>query len=109
MKTVRNSFVLFVLIFGFTAYGQGNCNIKQMIITIDSISIVNNLEIGKVKILFVSNTFEKTDTNQKSLTKESKFHFEGQFLVIDNKYFNINKLLYFYVKDGILEFFFQGY
>jgi hypothetical protein len=109
MKILRNSFFLFVLIIGFTAYGQDNCNYKQMITTIDSISKANNVEIGKVKILFVTNTFDKTDTDQKSLTNESTFHFDGQFLVIENKYFNINKLLYFYIKDGILEFFFQGY
>lgn len=109
MKILRNGFTLFVLIIGFTAYGQDDCNYKQMITTVDSISKAKNIEIGIVKILFVTNTFDNTVTDQKSLTKVSKFHFDGQFLVIENKYFNINKLLYFYIKDGILEFFFQGY
>ncbi|TAJ11641.1 hypothetical protein DMA11_16080 [Marinilabiliaceae bacterium JC017] len=109
MKIVRNGVVLFFLIMGFTAYGQDNCNYKSMIAKIDSISKAENIEIGKVKILYVTNQFDHTQTEKKSLTDKSKFHFDGQFLVIENKYFNINKLLYFYVDDGVIEFFFQGY
>jgi hypothetical protein len=109
MKILKIIFVLFVLSMGYTSYGQEDCNYKQIITIVDSISKVQHIEIGKVKILFISNTFDKTDTDQRSLTKAKKFHFERQFLVIDDKYFNLNKLLYFYIKDGVFEFFFQGY
>jgi hypothetical protein len=109
MKTFKNFTLIIILSLGFTVYGQDNCSYKQIIAKIDSISKAKDTEIGKVKILFVTNTFDKTDTDAKSLTKESRFHFDGQFLVIEDKYFNISKLLYFYIKDGIIEFFFQGY
>jgi hypothetical protein len=109
MKILRNSFVLFVLIFGFNSYGQDNCNYKEMTTKIDSISRVKNIELGTIKILDVTNAFGKTITMQRILTKESKFHFDGQFLVTENKYFNINKLLYFYIRKDVLEFYFQGY
>ncbi|MEN9443236.1 MAG: hypothetical protein RIS47_126 [Bacteroidota bacterium] len=109
MRILRNSLFLILLIIGFTAYGQDDCNYKQMITKIDSISKAKKIELGKVKILLVTNTFDKTDTDQKNLTKEGKFHFDGQFLVIEDKYFNTSKLLYFYISDGVLVFFFQGY
>jgi hypothetical protein len=109
MRILKHIFVLFVLVVGLNAYGQDDCNSKKMITTIDSISRAENIKLGEVKILFVTNTFDKTDTDLKSLTKAGKFYFDGQFLVIEKKYFNINKLLYFYIKDGVLEFFFQGY
>jgi len=109
MKIFRNLLVFIVLIIGFTAYGQDDCSYRQLVTKIDSISKAKNIEIGEVKILFVTNTFDKTDTDSKSLTKKSKYRFDKQFLVIDDKYFNINKLLYFYIKDDVLVFFFQGY
>jgi len=109
MKILKSSIVLFVLFFGFNSYGQDNCNYKEMTTKIDSISRLKNIELGRINILFVTNTFDKTDTDEKRLTKESKFHFDGQFLVIENKYFNMNKLLYFYIKKDVLEFYFQGY
>lgn len=109
MGTLRNCIVLLALAVGLNAHGQDSCSFERMITTIDSIATAKGIELGQVNILFITNTFDKTDTDPKSLTKKRKFHFEGQFLVIDDKYFNINKLIYFRVKGRVLEFFFQGY
>lgn len=109
MKTSKILIVLFVLSIGYNAFGQDECNYRGIITKIDSISKARNIETGKVKILFVSNSFDKTDTEQKNLTKVAPFSFDGRFLVIEDKYFNLDKLLYFYIKEGVFEFFFEGY
>lgn len=109
MKTLKNIVLIVSLSLGFTVYGQDNCSEKQLIAKIDSISTAKSAETGGVYILYVTNTFDKTATRPQRLTKDGKFHFDGSFLVIDDKYFNINKLLYFYINDDVVEFFFQGY
>lgn len=109
MKIVKNIILIVTLSLGFTVYGQDDCSYKQLIAKIDSISNAKGVETGEVYILYVTNTFDKTATRPERLTKEDKFHFDGSFLVIDNMYFNINKLLYFYINDDVVEFFFQGY
>jgi len=107
MKILKTIIVLIVLNIGYAAYGQNDY--KQMIAKIDSISKADSIIKGKVKILFVTTRFDNTETEQKSLTNVDNFHFDGPFLVIEDKYFNLNKLLYFYIEDGVLEFLFQGY
>lgn len=109
MNTLRHSLIIILLFIGFNAFGQNDGSSKLMIAKIDSISKVKGIKLGQVKILLVSNMFDNTQTRESNLTKAGKFHFDGQFLVIEDKYFNINKLLYFYAKDGVFEFFFQGY
>lgn len=109
MKTLRKIVVFLILLTGFSAYGQNNCGYQQIITTIDSISKVKNIETGIVKVFYITNLFDETKTTIENLTYKSRFYFDGQFLVIENKYFNINKLLYFCVEEDIIEFFFQAY
>ncbi len=109
MKALMTFILLFVLGLGFSVYGQDNSCCKQMIATIDSISTANDIKTGQVVTLKVTSSFGSTDTGWSSITQETEFRFDGQFLVIENKYFNMNKLLYFYTKEGTITFVFQGY
>lgn len=108
MKILKIIAVLFFFAVGSVS-GQNDCGIKQMITKIDSISKSQNVRFARVKILYITNTFDKTDTDQRNLTQARRFSFDGQFLLIDKKYFNMNKLLYFYIDNGVLELFFQAY
>jgi len=90
-------------------HGQNNHFTKNMITKIDSIAKVNKIKNAVVNILYITNTFDHTDTDVRSLTRINNFAFDGQFLVIEKKYFNINKLLYFKIEDNYLSFYFQAY
>lgn len=94
---------------GSSVCGQSNNHQKQMIAKIDSISDARNVKLGIIKAPLITNRFDNTTTEQNNLTKTGYFHFDGNFLVMDDKYFNIDKLLYFYIKQGVFEFYFQGY
>lgn len=108
VKTITG--LILLLFIGISnLWGQENLSGLQLIQKIDSISINENINKGEVKILYVSNIFDNTETREKSLTKVAHFKFDGIFLVIDDKYFNINKLLYFCVRNEKIEFYFQGY
>lgn len=109
MKLVKILFFFLAISLCGTAYSQNDCSYKQVIAKIDSISRARHTITGHVKILFVSNSFDKTDTEVHKLTKVSTFYFDDRFLVIEDKYFNLDKLLYFYIEEGAFEFFFQGY
>ncbi len=80
-----------------------------MITKIDSISKAKGIERGLVRYHEVTSTFDKTSTWETKLTSINKFKFDGQFLVIEDTYFNLDKLLYFYIKKDYFEFYFQGY
>lgn len=101
--------IIFIIIGINTARCQENISSKEMIQKIDSVATSNNIIKGVVNILFITNTFDNTHTRTKSITNVKNFSFDGQFLVIENKYFNINKLLYFEVLNDRIEFYFQGY
>lgn len=103
--------VLIILLFSVlkVSYGQDNISSLKMIHQIDSISKSRGIIYGEVKILFITSNFDQTDTDRKSLTPKRRFTFDGQFLVIENKYFNMNKLLYFIIEDASFKFYFQGY
>lgn len=109
MKILRNIIVLFVLMIGCSAYGQGDCGYKQMIAKIDSISKARNIENGMVKFHRVTSNGESSTTDSYDLTKKQKFSFDGQFLVMGNSYFNMNKLLFFFIRQDYIDFYFQGY
>ena len=109
MNLLRKGIILILLFLGNMAYCQENSELSKIITKIDSISDANGTRLGKVKILHITNTFDNTVTDEKSLTKVGYFKFDGQFLVIEEKYFNISKLLYFQIKNGIFEFYFQAY
>ena len=106
---MKNIIVLFVLMIGFTAYGQGDYGNKQMILKIDSISKARNIENGMVKFHRVTSIGESTTTDSYDLTRKQKFSFDGQFLVIGNSYFNMNKMLFFIIRQDYIDFYFQGY
>lgn len=110
MKILKISFVTisFLALYSFT-YSQNNYSNDELIQKIDSISKVKNVVKAKVKTLFVTNSFDKTDTDKKSITDVENFYFDGPFLVIENKYFNLNKLIYFYIEKNHFVFFFQAY
>lgn len=79
MKLLRTYVVLFFLILGLSAFGQDNPCSTSMIEKITSISKAKNVELGQVKVLYISNRFDNTDTSEKSITKKLKFHFDESF------------------------------
>jgi len=109
MKILRSIIILFVLAIGFTAYGQGDCDYKQMIAKIDSISKSRNIENGLVQYNRVTSIGESTNTEGYALSRKQKFSFDGQFLVMGSSYFNMDKLLFFFLKEDYIIFYFQGY
>jgi len=91
-------------------YSQNTSSAKAMAQKIDSIAKVNDITKCEVKMNYVTTTMDKTQTEEKQIVRSKKtFKFDGEFLVFDDTYFNLNKLLYFTVKRNEIEFFFQGY
>jgi hypothetical protein len=81
--------------------GQCDCNVNRMIDKIDSISNVNNILLGQV-------IFNKSTSDLGQIwSDKSEFRFDGDFLVLNGVYYNMNKLLYFSVKKKYIEFVFQ--
>ncbi len=80
-----------------------------MIAKIDSISNARNIENGMVKFHRVTSYGESSTTDSYGLTKKQKFSFDGQFLVIGSSYFNMDKLLFFFIREDYIDFYFQGY
>jgi hypothetical protein len=89
------------------AFGQRDCNCKQMILTIDSIAKSRNIENATMKYKSPTTFMDKPTLENSSLSKIQKFHFQGQFLVIGDSYYNLEKLLYFNIKENYIEFFIQ--
>ena len=91
-------------------YSQNTSSAKAMAQKIDSIARVNNITKCEVKMNYVTTSMDKTQTEEKQIVRFKKvFKFDGEFLVLEDTYFNLNKLLYFTVKRNEIEFFFQGY
>jgi hypothetical protein len=91
------------------AYSQVNGSTGSMIQKIDSISKVKKITNAKVYFHRVSSTGSSTTTDPFSLTGKQIFKFDGEFMVMGNSYFNMNKLLFFYIQKDYIEFYFQGY
>jgi hypothetical protein len=89
------------------AFGQSDCNCKQMILTIDSIAKSRNIENASVKYKSPTSFMDKPTLENSVLSKNQKFYFKGQFLVIGDSYYNVEKLLYFNIKENYIEFFIQ--
>jgi hypothetical protein len=89
--------LIIILLSGFISVsGQNDCSCKKMIEKIDSISVVKN-----IKYCYLN----KATGHDKKI----KFVFDGPFLVLDNEYYNIEKLLSFIVREDYIEFYFQPY
>jgi hypothetical protein len=96
----------FVLI---NVFGQDDCSYKTLVAKIDSIMKVKNIELGMVKFHRVTSAGESTTTESYVLNKKYKFVFDGPFLVVGGSYYNLNKLLFFFIREDYIEFYFQGY
>jgi hypothetical protein len=108
----------FLLIFGIflltisISKAQNHCPICSMKEKIDSISKNDKIDMVQVKINLVTNSFNKTATDQFDIAQSEGLKFDGQFLVVGNKFFNLNKLLYFEIekkKKNKIIFYFQAY
>lgn len=83
------------------ASAQCDCSIKQMITQIDSIANSRNIKLGRV-------VFNKTASDEEAdWTLKLSYKFEGEFLVLDDTYYNLNKLLCFIIRKDYFEFAFQ--
>lgn len=84
-----------------SVHAQCDCTVIRMINKIDSISHVSNITIGQV-------VFNKSTSDLGQIwSDKSEFRFDGDFLVLNGVYYNMNKLLYFSVKKKYIEFVFQ--
>ncbi|MBN2350668.1 MAG: hypothetical protein JXJ22_17660 [Bacteroidales bacterium] len=107
----KKMFGLIVALFlaSLFASAQNHCSCKEMIGKIDSIAKNSNIDTGVILYNEVSSRFDNTYTDVTTLSNKGKFVFDGNFLVIDNKYFNLEKLLYFKIEKDYFKFYFQGY
>lgn len=100
-------FILGVILSITFSFGQ-NSSASKMIQKIDSIARVKNIKMAMIRTNQVSSTFDHPSTDAVMLVRKDKFFFDGEFLVVDDKYFNMNKLLYFYIRNNYFEFYFQS-
>lgn len=80
------------LMFSASLFAQDKSYAKEMINKIDSIATVNNIKIGSVEN-------HATGWIGQAWTDKAEFKFDGPFLVIANVYFNMDKLLFFTIKE----------
>ncbi len=107
----KNLFAAILLIFSSSLIAQNNYTGNELIEKIDSITKVNKIEIAEVVFNEVTTSLNKTATSDKMILSSSNFTFDGQFLVLENTYFNLAKLLYFELnlKKKKIRFYFQAY
>jgi len=86
------------------SFSQESKNVDDMISQIETIVSEQNIYKGSAKIQYIKDPFTKSAT----LCSKEIFHFEGQFLVMDDLYINMQKLLYFRIKKNYIEFYFEG-
>ena len=109
IKSLTNNLILLLLIIGYTTYGQANSNYNRIVAKIDSVSRSENIENCVIKFHRIDSYFDSSTTRAHELTKKEKFSFDGQFMVVGKMYFNLDKLLFFTVREDYIEFCFQGY
>ena len=107
--TVRILILMISLTLPIITYGQSDSFIENMIEKIDSIADVNKIDNAKIYFNKISSYGDETVTINYCVAKEQKFYFDRIFLVVNDKYFNMDKLLYFTIKENYLEFYFQSY
>jgi len=95
--------------FSVVTYGQSEYSIREIVEKVDSIAEINKIDHAKIYINKVSSLGGETETRKVCIAKKQKFYFDRIFLVMDNMYFNLNKLLYFVVEEDYIEFYFQAY
>jgi len=93
--------VIFILFLSISTFCQDNNLIKSNIETIDSIAKANKIVFAEV----VTNSI--TSNDGQVWTKKGEFKFVGNFLMLHGKYYNMDKLLYFYIKDDYIGFVLQ--
>lgn len=88
--------IVLVTFFVTNAFCQNEDIVEKNIETIDSIAKANNITMIKV-------IYNSTTTNDgQDWTKKGEFEFVGNFLVLHGIYYNLDKLLYFYIKDDYI-------
>ncbi len=81
----------------------------KLISQIETMATENGITRAEVMFHRVNSLGESTITTLATLAKRDDFRFEGIFLVIDDTYFNIEKLLFFKLQIGYIQFVFQAY
>ncbi|HLO61287.1 MAG TPA: hypothetical protein VK179_21225 [Bacteroidales bacterium] len=103
-------FIIAIVLVSASLPCQGqNQDIRKMISLIDSISSVKKMDLGIVHFHRISSNGESSSTESFVLSKKQPFKFEGQFLVMGGSYFNLEKLLFFFIREDYIDFYFQGY
>lgn len=93
--------IIFIAFLSFSAFSQDNKLIKSNIETIDSIAKANNILLAKVEMN------STTDDKDQERTRKGEFVFVGNFLLLRDVYYSMDKLLYFYIKNDHLVFVLQ--
>jgi hypothetical protein len=102
--------LLIIVLLGFTTvYAQENAS-QKLIDKIDSITKAKGIENGIVSMHRLTSNATGTYTETYNIQKTpQKFFFDGQFLVMNKGYYNIDKLLYFFIRENYIDFYFQEY
>lgn len=102
-------FILLIICISTTA--QNDVSNNRIIAKIDSIAKVKNIEEGVVmfnRLKLNNGTYGLNGQNESyKYSLKQKFEFDGPFIVFNESYFNIEKLLYFVVWEDYFEFHFQ--
>jgi hypothetical protein len=109
MKTKISLFVLTILlVFPASIKAQSECT-EKLIMQIETLIKENGITRAEVMFHRVNSVGESTITSLTALAQRDSFRFEGRFLVIGDTYFNVEKLLFFKLQIGYIQFFFQAY
>ena len=80
------------LLFSASVFAQNVSYAKEMINKIDSIAKVNNIKMGIV-------ASDNSQNRAIDYTFVEEFKFDEPFLIWNNTYYNMDKLIYFYVGE----------
>lgn len=109
MKAKNSIFILafFLLI---PAFGNPPSQCAEKLISqIEAIVKENGITRAEVMFHRVNSVGESTITTLTTLAKRDDFSFDGVFLVVGDTYFNMEKLLFFKLQIGYIQFVFQAY
>jgi hypothetical protein len=94
---------------GSLLQAQDNPHCREIIRKIDSIAVSRNITEANVFFNTIGNVFDRPAGASTVVTSRDHFSFDGPFLVIDGTYFNMEKLVYFKIRDNSFAFYLQGW
>ncbi|MFN8206576.1 MAG: hypothetical protein U0T82_04115 [Bacteroidales bacterium] len=94
---------------GSLLQAQDNPNCREIIRKIDSIAVSRNITEANVFFNTIGNVFDRPSGGFTIVTRRDQFSFDGPFLVMGGTYFNMEKLVYFKIRDNSFDLYLQGW